>query len=156
MGPFQGNLKDPQAVEKATLAKSRLQQTSTYRDRAAERRIALNQPDKPVSNQPNFKRVKVEATSAPEPAPPVQPNKEGIEESNIGRKMLEAAGWSQGEGLGAGGLAAPIEARQYQAGAGLGAASSTAISDLPSHTSFRSADRGRKSFRRARRRRTKH
>lgn len=141
---LQGNLKDPQAVEKAALAKSRLQQTPAYRDRAAERRIALNQPDKPVRDQPNFKRVKVEAPPAPEP-PPEQPNKEGIEESNIGRKMLEAAGWSQGEGLGAGGLAAPIEARQYQAGAGLGAASSTAISDLPSHTSFRGADRGRKS-----------
>lgn len=127
---------------KATAAKAKLQ--PLYRDRAAERRVALNQPDKPVAGQSNFKRLKVDAPppQVPEP-PPVQPNKEGIEENNIGRKMLEAAGWSQGEGLGAGGMANPIEARQYQAGVGLGAAPSTAISDLPSQMIWRGAERGR-------------
>lgn len=138
----QGNLKNPEAIQKATAAKARLQ--PWYRDRAAERRIALNQPDKPISESGSFKRVKVDAPppAAQEP-PPVQPNKEGIEASNIGRKMLEAAGWTQGEGLGAGGSATPIEARQYQAGVGLGAAPSTAISDLPSDASWRNPGLGR-------------
>lgn len=137
---LQTNLNNQEAVDNAKEAKAKLQ--PAYRDRAAERRVALNQPDRPVSDKPSFKRVKAEALPATD-SPPVQPNKDGIEEGNIGRKLLEAAGWSKGEGLGDAGKADPIEARQYQAGAGIGAAPSTAISDLPQDSNWNSAERGR-------------
>lgn len=54
-----------------------------YVDRAAARREAFHQTDKPK----NEKRKKFEGP--PPPAVTEQPNKDGIEESNVGSKMLE-------------------------------------------------------------------
>jgi hypothetical protein len=102
-------------------------QSSQYRDRAAERRIALGQPDQPVIESFNPRK-----RARPEPEPIVQPNREGLAEDNRGRKLLEASGWNQGEGLGQGqgGRAGIVEARQYAPGAGLGA-SQGKHGDLP-------------------------
>ncbi|KAK4705775.1 hypothetical protein P7C70_g438, partial [Phenoliferia sp. Uapishka_3] len=91
-----------------------------YVDRAAARRQVHHQPDHPV---PEAKRRKLAADGPPPPPPPPeQPNKNGIEESNVGAKMLQKMGWSAGAGLGStgSGIIAPIEASQFQQGAGLG------------------------------------
>ena len=67
-----------------------------YVDRAAARREAFNQPHKPKEArwQPPWKlQQQQQAASAPPPPPPppptVQPNKDGIQESNVGSKLLE-------------------------------------------------------------------
>lgn len=87
-----------------------------YRDRAAERRQKYNQPNK----------VK-EPRRRPKPLHTVieQPTKDGIGENNIGNRMLQAMGWSQGEGLGSHGqgITVPIKAEMHLPGAGIGAAS---------------------------------
>ena len=57
-----------------------------YVDRAAARRQAFNQPNHPVRES---KRAKMNEVPAPTPAPLEQPHKNGIEESNVGAKMLE-------------------------------------------------------------------
>ena len=101
-----------------------------YRDRAAERRIALGQPEMPLPDSrfnPN-KRPRYEAGPPPPPPPPVQPNRDGIEDSNVGHRMLQAAGWSKGEGLGSGaGRVDPVSARMFIGGAGIGASTGDAI-----------------------------
>ncbi|KAM0752948.1 hypothetical protein T439DRAFT_378702 [Meredithblackwellia eburnea MCA 4105] len=103
--------------------------TPKYVDRAAARREAFNQPDHPM---PDPKRRKVDNLPPPPPPPPVQPNKNGIEGSNVGAKMLEKMGWSKGDGLGAtgSGITAPIQASQFQQGAGLGATKGVAVGEF--------------------------
>ena len=60
-----------------------------YVDRAAARRVALGKSDEPQPGQnQNQKKRKFEAPEPPKPTP-VAPNKDGLEESNAGRKMLE-------------------------------------------------------------------
>ena len=98
-------------------------ESTEYRDRARERRIQFNQPDRPDLPHPNpriaAKQAQVAAAKkvpSPEPEPP-KPNK--------GAKLLAAMGWTQGSGLGAegSGIVEPIKAGQYAEGVGLGAGS---------------------------------
>ena len=58
-----------------------------YVDRAAARRVALGKSEEPQPGQ-NQKKRKFEAPEPPKPTP-AAPNKDGLEESNAGRKMLE-------------------------------------------------------------------
>ncbi|KAH7340485.1 hypothetical protein B0J17DRAFT_651532 [Rhizoctonia solani] len=78
-----------------------------YRDRAAERRVALRQPDHPM----------------PEP---------GQDENNVGNKLLKKMGWSEGVGLGAGGEGRvnPIETAIYEQGVGIGASKAREVTNF--------------------------
>ncbi|GAA5939364.1 uncharacterized protein JCM15063_004499 [Sporobolomyces koalae] len=89
-----------------------------YVDRAAARRSTYNQADHP---EPPTKRKKFDAPEPPAPVPEA-PNKDGLEETNAGMKMLEKMGWSKGAGLGSSGSGRvdPIQAAQFAQGAGLG------------------------------------
>lgn len=108
-------------------------QASEYRDRAAERRVAFNQPDKVSGHAssssagfPQPKRKFVEGP-APEPvAPPPEPVLAPAEDAdNVGNKLLAKMGWTQGQGLGlqGEGRVDPVETQLRAARAGLGAAS---------------------------------
>lgn len=100
--------------------------TPKYTDRAAARREAYGQPDAPDADKHEAKKARYEP--APQPIlAPAQPDKDGIQATNVGSKMLEKMGWQKGEGLGAGtnGRVDPIVAAQYSKGVGLGA--STAV-----------------------------
>ena len=76
--------------------------TPKYRDRAAERRVAFNQPDKPVledaPNQPGKRKF----AEGPKPLPPPpEPGMEpGKDEANVGNQLLAKMGWKTGTGLG--------------------------------------------------------
>lgn len=59
-----------------------------YVDRAAARRIALGKSDEPPQKGQNQKKRKFEGPEPPKPTP-AAPNKDGLEESNAGRKLLE-------------------------------------------------------------------
>uniref|UniRef100_A0A8C3K3D2 RNA binding motif protein 5 n=1 Tax=Calidris pygmaea TaxID=425635 RepID=A0A8C3K3D2_9CHAR len=74
-----------------------------YRDRAAERREKYGIPEPP---EPKRKKVYDAGTVNYE-----QPTKDGLDNSNIGNKMLQAMGWREGSGLGrkCQGITAPIE-----------------------------------------------
>ncbi|NP_001090434.1 RNA-binding protein 5-A [Xenopus laevis] len=91
---------------------------SKYRDRAAERRVKYGIPEPP---EPKRKRF------APTVVNYEQPTKDGIDNSNIGNKMLQAMGWKEGSGLGrkSQGITAPIQAQVRMRGAGLGAKGSS-------------------------------
>ncbi|BGP16678.1 hypothetical protein JCM10213v2_004680 [Rhodosporidiobolus nylandii] len=99
-----------------------------YVDRAAARREALGQSDHPDAKGANGGRKKIEG-----PEPPAKvgeaPNKDGLEESNAGRKMLEKMGWSSGTGLGASGdgRVEAVQATQFQQRAGLGSSKGTVV-----------------------------
>jgi len=89
-----------------------------YRDRARERRQKFGAPEPP----PKKKVV--------EPEPPVpfeQPTRAGIPGSNIGNKMMQKMGWTEGQGLGLQrqGITDPIEAMQRHTTAGLGSRGSS-------------------------------
>uniref|UniRef100_A0A8B9P8Q4 RNA binding motif protein 5 n=1 Tax=Apteryx owenii TaxID=8824 RepID=A0A8B9P8Q4_APTOW len=90
-----------------------------YRDRAAERREKYGIPEPP---EPKRKKVYDAGTVNYE-----QPTKDGLDNSNIGNKMLQAMGWREGSGLGrkCQGITAPIEAQVRMRGAGLGAKGSS-------------------------------
>ncbi|XP_053326351.1 RNA-binding protein 5 isoform X1 [Spea bombifrons] len=85
-----------------------------YRDRAAERREKYGIPEPP---EPKRKKMYDSAVVNYE-----QPTKDGIDNSNIGNKMLQAMGWKEGSGLGrkSQGITAPIQAQVRMRGAGLG------------------------------------
>ncbi|GAA6023535.1 hypothetical protein JCM8202_002669 [Rhodotorula sphaerocarpa] len=112
-----------------------------YVDRAAARRVALGVSDELQHGQ-NTKKRKLEGPEPPKPEP-VAPNKDGLEESNAGRKMLEKMGWSAGGGLGAEGAGRvdPVQAAQFQRGAGLGATKGVAVGSDEAATTY--ADRMR-------------
>ncbi|NXX77182.1 RBM5 protein, partial [Urocolius indicus] len=90
-----------------------------YRDRAAERREKYGIPEPP---EPKRKKAYDAGTVNYE-----QPTKDGLDNSNIGNKMLQAMGWREGSGLGrkCQGITAPIEAQVRMRGAGLGAKGSS-------------------------------
>ncbi|WVQ94318.1 hypothetical protein IAU59_001397 [Kwoniella sp. CBS 9459] len=100
-----------------------------YRDRAAERREAFNQPSVPIpSEAPSYasqqekKRKFVEGPKPPPPPPPpgLHPGKD---DSNVGNQMLAKMGWKAGTGLGKEreGRVDPILVQQFENRAGLGA-----------------------------------
>ncbi|XP_071987972.1 RNA-binding protein 5 isoform X2 [Engystomops pustulosus] len=90
-----------------------------YRDRAAERREKYGIPEPP---EPKRKKQYDASVVNYE-----QPTKDGIDNSNIGNKMLQAMGWKEGSGLGrkSQGITAPIQAQVRMRGAGLGAKGSS-------------------------------
>uniref|UniRef100_A0A6I8SW00 RNA-binding protein 5 n=1 Tax=Xenopus tropicalis TaxID=8364 RepID=A0A6I8SW00_XENTR len=89
-----------------------------YRDRAAERREKYGIPEPPEPKRKRFDPTVVNYE---------QPTKDGIDNSNIGNKMLQAMGWKEGSGLGrkSQGITAPIQAQVRMRGAGLGAKGSS-------------------------------
>lgn len=103
---------------------------SKYRDRAAERREVFNQPEKPsymarvalAIPQGPPKRKFAEAPKAPSP-PPEPGLAPGEDEGNKGNALLTKMGWAAGTGLGMGseGRVDPIQVKQLQERAGLGA-----------------------------------
>ncbi|CEI94246.1 hypothetical protein RMCBS344292_08460 [Rhizopus microsporus] len=127
------NLNDPVAVNKAMLKLSFLKDDvdeqqeekplkTKYRNRAAERRQAYGQPEKPILSPPSPPRhmhpprdisiSHVLQASMDKP----------ISEDNKGAQMLLNMGWRKGEGLGKNrsGIVDPVKAQQYGQGSGIG------------------------------------
>ncbi|KAI0868297.1 hypothetical protein GGS24DRAFT_506926 [Hypoxylon argillaceum] len=112
------NLEDRELIAKATQNLKALgkEPTSNYRDRAKERRLAHNQPNRPKLQLP---RKNPPTNKAPDSAKEL-PAKPAISK---GAGLLAKMGWSTGEGLGAegGGRTDIIETMAYTPGVGLGA-----------------------------------
>ena len=135
--PFsqQTNLRDPALCEAAKRRKTTSGTSPVptdapkYRDRAAERREAFNQPAIPLpedTSQIGQKRKFVEPPSlvAPPPPPPPPPPalEPGNDETNRGNQLLAKMGWTSGTGLGSGGEGRvdPVMVQQFEMRAGLG------------------------------------
>ncbi|XP_058802734.1 RNA-binding protein 5-like isoform X2 [Phymastichus coffea] len=109
------------------------QRNNKYRDRAKERRAKYGEPEPPQPNRLKEKYLKSRneeiATSYEEPT------KAGIGSDNVGNKLLQKMGWSEGMGLGKAnqGRTSIIEAERRVSTAGLGAKSST-YNTLPGDT----------------------
>jgi hypothetical protein len=90
-------------------------ESSTYRDRAKERRQAFNQPKQPAAQH---KKASKEASA---PSQPVQ--EEVAPAPSKGAALLGKMGWTAGEGLGAQGtgIKDAIATEIYTQGVGLGA-----------------------------------
>ncbi|KAF7725814.1 hypothetical protein EC973_009237 [Apophysomyces ossiformis] len=139
------NLRDPVSVGKAQMkkryVKSKTEQAEdqmveqNYRNRAAERRQAFGQPDKPVLSEPKYRssgapvgqtrpRTDVDTTMGLRHVEKVASVKTPLADDNVGARMLKQMGWRRGEGLGkdGSGIVDPITAQQYAQGAGLGTA----------------------------------
>ncbi|CDH59706.1 predicted protein [Lichtheimia corymbifera JMRC:FSU:9682] len=142
------NLADPVCVGKAQMkmryvkneaeqAEEQLAQQN-YRNRAAERRQAYGQPERPPlplsSSSPPPREPKRQPLSltqlrtkkqqmAKETSTGTSLDKP-LNDDNVGARMLQQMGWKRGEGLGkdASGIVDPIAAEQYAQGVGLGAA----------------------------------
>ncbi|KAL1931021.1 hypothetical protein VTP01DRAFT_10158 [Rhizomucor pusillus] len=146
------NLADPACVGKARM-KMRYIKTNAekaeeqaaeqqYRNRAAERRQAYGQPERPVlpSNSAHSHKEK-KATERPASAAAAAASVEKpLADDNIGARMLQQMGWRKGEGLGRdkGGIVNPIAAEQYAKGAGLGTAyAKRPITSSSGHESYK-------------------
>ncbi|KAG8695919.1 hypothetical protein FRC09_008855 [Ceratobasidium sp. 395] len=121
-----------QAAKEAvgTSASAEENQQAKYRDRAAERRVALRQPDHPMPEMPDKKRKWAEAPAAPLPPPP--PLVPGKDENNVGNKLLKKMGWSEGAGLGTSGEGRvdPVQTALYEQGVGLGASKAKEVTNF--------------------------
>ncbi|PWN21817.1 hypothetical protein BCV69DRAFT_298024 [Microstroma glucosiphilum] len=96
-----------------------------YRDRALERRAVFGSENPAPASKKAKGTRSFEGPAAPAPTAAPRGVDDKIEEDNVGNKMLQMMGWSEGEVLGntGGGLEKPIEAVMYAKGAGLGAGS---------------------------------
>ncbi|KAI1122835.1 hypothetical protein F5Y10DRAFT_253218 [Nemania abortiva] len=112
------NLENSRLIAKATQDLQALgkEPVSNYRDRAKERRLAHNQPNKPKLQPPreNPQTNKAAESVKDSPAKPV---------ISKGAGLLAKMGWTTGEGLGAegGGRTDIVETMAYTPGVGLGA-----------------------------------
>lgn len=109
---------------------------AAYRDRAAERRKAFNQPEKPSWHalQGADKKRRFEGpTAAPEPVAIAPPGQDG---TNVGNQLLSKLGWKAGTGLGVGGegRVEPIKVHQFAERAGLGSGIGVQVGDGKSQT----------------------
>ncbi|KAI8577834.1 hypothetical protein K450DRAFT_250252 [Umbelopsis ramanniana AG] len=100
---------------------------SSYRNRAAERRMAFGQPDRPLPLDDEATSFSHRPPRQHKPAPGSRPVEAAsvsnpMSESNVGARMLKSMGWKSGEGLGkeGTGIVAPVMAESYVKGAGLG------------------------------------
>ncbi|KAH9811955.1 hypothetical protein DFH28DRAFT_1084511 [Melampsora americana] len=116
------------ATKRAASGGSDVGEGMKYTDRAAARREVYGQPDVP-SNADKHEAKKARYEPAPLPVEaPVQPDKDGIQATNVGSQMLAKMGWQKGEGLGNGsGRVDPVSAAQYTKGVGLGASTGTPV-----------------------------
>ncbi|XP_059161328.1 RNA-binding protein 5-like isoform X2 [Physella acuta] len=98
-----------------------------YRDRAKERRQKYGAPEPPEP-----RKRKERDFEAPIPVVFDEPTKKGIGDDNIGNKLLQKMGWSQGMGLGKAnqGRTDPIEAKRRNQMAGLGARGANVVADV--------------------------
>ncbi|KAJ8129126.1 hypothetical protein O1611_g4503 [Lasiodiplodia mahajangana] len=112
------NLEDGELIAKATQNLKALgkEPTTNYRDRAKERRLAHNQPNKPKLQPPRKTPPTSKATDSTKEAPAKAVISKGA-------GLLARMGWSTGEGLGVegGGRTDIIETMAYTPGVGLGA-----------------------------------
>lgn len=99
---------------------------AAYRDRAAERREAHHQPDRPssadIASLASSSRKKFDAPKR-SPPPVVAPVVDvGKDESNVGNQLLAKMGWKEGTGLGLSGegRVEPIKVQQFESRVGLG------------------------------------
>ncbi|KAI8642830.1 hypothetical protein BD408DRAFT_173347 [Parasitella parasitica] len=148
------NLNDAVAVNKAKLKLQFIQveqsskdkeQTVEYRNRAAERRQAYGQPEKPVLSPPSSpprhqsfpKREQAKINQSSVYAP--------IADDNKGARMLANMGWKKGEGLGkdGSGILDPIKAESYAQSAGIGSSVKRDVSSSGTYQS-RTLDTARK------------
>ncbi|CAL1544231.1 unnamed protein product [Lymnaea stagnalis] len=98
-----------------------------YRDRAKERRQKYGAPEPPEPRKRKDRDFEI-----PEPVIFEEPTKKGLGDDNIGNKLLQKMGWSQGMGLGKAnqGRTDPIEARRRNQMAGLGARGANVVADV--------------------------
>ncbi|XP_043466496.1 RNA-binding protein 5-like [Leptopilina heterotoma] len=109
------------------------QRNNKYRDRAKERRAKYGEPEPPQPNKlkEKFLKTRVEEISVSYE----EPTRAGIGSDNVGNKLLQKMGWSEGMGLGKSnqGRTSIIETERRVPTAGLGAKSSS-YNALPGDT----------------------
>ena len=109
------------------------QRNNKYRDRAKERRAKYGEPEPP---QPNRLKEKYLKTRTDEIASSYEePTRAGIGSDNVGNKLLQKMGWSEGMGLGKSnqGRTSIIETERRVPTAGLGVKSAS-YNALPGDT----------------------
>lgn len=109
------------------------QRNNKYRDRAKERRAKYGEPEPPQPNKLKEKYLKTRVDDVS--VSYEEPTRAGIGSDNVGNKLLQKMGWSEGMGLGKSnqGRTSIIEAERRVPTAGLGAKSSS-YSALPGDT----------------------
>ncbi|KAL7308841.1 hypothetical protein PS15m_010986 [Mucor circinelloides] len=148
------NLKDPVAVNKAKLKLQFIQteqqqeeQTVEYRNRAAERRQAYGQPEKPVLSPPSSPPHRQQSTmSKREQAINQASMYTPIADDNKGARMLANMGWKKGEGLGkdGSGILDPVKAESYAQSAGIGSTTKRDVGSGGGSYQSRTLDTARK------------
>lgn len=100
------------------LRKSEASEKTVYRDRAKERRMKYGNPDEPRPSKLKEKFLKSKELEAPVAASVLEP----IGSENVGNKLLQKMGWTEGQGLGKlnQGRTTIIQAEHRSNSAGLG------------------------------------